>query len=415
MKFVLVSIGSRGDVEPFIALADLLIARGHEVHIQLPEQFEKLVENKLVHFHSLGPELMDLLNSSLGRVVMGGKGALWQKPRAVYQLGKINQKISIDMAQLQKELIHQVKPDRVLYSSKSTYAMIWSVDHPGQAIYVSPIPYIQRTKTSAQLLFKKNYGAFINKLTYDLAEWGLNLHLMKTAKKLGITNIQKKDLKKALYENAVVYTISPQLFKSPYDWPPQRKVLGYQERDKTLNWKAPEALVRFLEKHQKILFITFGSMTNPAPEEKTQTILDVLKKLRIPAIINTSEGGLIQPKNYDESNIYFISQVPYDWLLPKIYAVMHHGGAGTTHLSIKYRCASLIMPHIVDQFVWNRIIARKGLGPLGIKVSKITEDRLSPLVQDLWNNQRYKQEAVRIGDLMRAENYEDQIIKMITE
>lgn len=413
MKFILVSIGSRGDVEPFIALGELLAAKGHEVHIQIPEQFSKLIEDPKISFHSLGPEMIDLLNSPIGQKVMGGKGALWQKPRAVYRLGKINQRISKKMAKLQMELLNQIQPDRVLYSAKSSYPMLWSVDHPGKAIFITPIPFIQRTKTSAQLLFKKDYGKIINLLTYDLAAWGLKVHLKRTAKALGI-KFDPNGLKKALYENASVYTISPQLYESPSDWPPQRKVLGYQERNKTTNWTAPKKLSEFIDKHSKILFVTFGSMTNPDPESKTKAILSVLKKLKIPAIINTSEGGLMRPETYDEEQFYFINQVPYDWLLPNMYAVMHHGGAGTTHLTIKYGCVSLIMPHIVDQFVWNQIIHQRGLGPLGIKVSKITASTLEPLIADAWQNSSYKHKAVEAGKTMRAEHYEEEIISMLT-
>lgn len=413
MKFVLVAIGSRGDVEPFIAIGELLTAQGNEVHIQLPEQFRQLIEDPKMNFHSLGPEMLELLYSPLGKQVMGGKGALWQKPRAVYQLGKINQKISKKMAKRQLELIHKVHPDKVLYSAKASYPMLWSIDHPGQALFITPIPYIQRTETSTHLLFKKDYGKFINKLSYDLAEWGLNVHLKRIAKALGVS-FDLKRLKLALYENAVLYTISPQLFEAPYDWPEQRKVVGYQERNKVLHWQPPEELISFLNQHPKVLFVTFGSMTNPDPYGKTQLILKVLSQLRIPAIVNTSEGGLIKPKEFDQKQFYFINQIPYDWIFPKMYAVMHHGGAGTTHLSIKYGCVSLIIPHIVDQFLWNRIIHKKGLGPLGVKVSKLKEAKLRSLITDAWQNQSYKQKAEEVGAEMSNEHYENEILSILT-
>lgn len=77
MKFVLAAIGSWSDVEPFIAIGELLTAQGHEVHIQLPEQFQQLIEDPKMSFHSLDPEMLELLYSPLGQQVMGGKGALW--------------------------------------------------------------------------------------------------------------------------------------------------------------------------------------------------------------------------------------------------------------------------------------------------------------------------------------------------
>ena len=95
--------------------------------------------------------------------------------------------------------------------------------------------------------------------------------------------------------------------------------------------------------------------------EKTQTILNVLKRNRIAAIINSSWGGLEKIEAASET-IHFVNNIPYDWLLPKIYAVVHHGGSGTTHMALKYACPSLVIPHILDQFYWNNIIAKQKLG-----------------------------------------------------
>ena len=66
-----------------------------------------------------------------------------------------------------------------------------------------------------------------------------------------------------------------------------------------------------------------------------------------------------------------------------MYATIHHGGSGTTHMALKYGCASMIIPHIIDQFTWNKIIHEKGLGPLGMKVSKLTTAKLEPKLLEL--------------------------------
>lgn len=100
-------------------------------------------------------------------------------------------------------------------------------------------------------------------------------------------------------------------------------------------------------------------MINNDPTEKTKIILNILQRNGIPAIINTASGGLVEPENYDKEQFYFVNRIPYDWVFPKLYAVIHHGGSGTTHTAIKYGCASLIIPHIIDQYVWNKIVFEK--------------------------------------------------------
>ena len=86
-----------------------------------------------------------------------------------------------------------------------------------------------------------------------------------------------------------------------------------------------------------------------------------------------------------------------------MYAVIHHGGSGTTHLGIKYGCASMIIPHIIDQFVWNRIIADSGAGPKGITIGKITTTNLETLILELYHNKEYKERATKLAAQMQKE------------
>ncbi|MCB0637587.1 MAG: glycosyltransferase, partial [Lewinella sp.] len=151
------------------------------------------------------------------------------------------------------------------------------------------------------------------------------------------------------------------------------------------------------------LFITFGSMINAAPAEKTRLILNILERHRIPAILNTASGGLVEPTDYDRQLIHFVPRIPYDWILPKVHGVVHHGGSGTTHLALKYGCASLIIPHIIDQFVWNSLVHELGAGPKGIKINRLTGSRLEPLLLDLYQNPAFKARAEEIGAQMKQE------------
>ncbi|MCB9179601.1 MAG: glycosyltransferase, partial [Flavobacteriales bacterium] len=132
-------------------------------------------------------------------------------------------------------------------------------------------------------------------------------------------------------------------------------------------------------------------------------LLDILKRNRIPAIINTSSGGLVEPEAYDRDLFHFVGAVPYDWLFPRVYAVIHHGGSGTTHMAVRNGCASMIIPHVIDQFNWDRTIEEKDLGPRGVKVSRITVRNLEPRILDLMNNPAYKRNAEAMAGRMQEE------------
>ena len=191
------------------------------------------------------------------------------------------------------------------------------------------------------------------------------------------------------------------------------QVLGYQEREKATNWSPDPDLEAFIAAHDKILFVTFGSMLNPDPEVKTRIILDVLQDQHIPAIINTAAGGLIQPRGYRNELVYFVSSIPYDWILPRVYAAMHHGGSGTTHLAIKYGCPTMIIPHIIDQFVWNKMIFEAGIGPLGIQIGKINQRNIAPKIMELMHSQNFFEKTKAISDVMLRENFEEEICQAV--
>lgn len=164
-----------------------------------------------------------------------------------------------------------------------------------------------------------------------------------------------------------------------------------------------------------MLFITFGSMTNPEPEEVTKIIIDILERNNIPAIINTASGGLIKPDKYDSDLLHFVSRIPYDWIFPKVYGVIHHGGSGTTHLALKYGRATMIIPHIIDQFVWDKIIYELGAGPRGIKIDKITSKNLEPKILELVNNVSFKMKAEQVASQMGKEDFREEIYNSIIE
>ena len=156
-------------------------------------------------------------------------------------------------------------------------------------------------------------------------------------------------------------------------------------------------------------------MLNPEPELKTEIILEILERNKIPAIINTASGGLSKPHKFNSDLIYFVSQIPYDWIFQKVYAVIHHGGSGTTHLGIKYGCASMIIPHIIDQFAWDRMISDVGVGPKGIKISKINKKNLEPKILELLNNRKFKEKSEEIGNHMQKEDFKDELYRTIIE
>jgi len=416
MKILLCSIGTRGDIEPFLALGELLQRAGHEVFSLFPDQLRALSEDAGIKSYSLGPKFLDLLEGPAGKIAMGGGKMNLKKLKAYKTLIAQQSDINKEMIETQFRIIEEINPDRILHSAKAMYPLIWGMQKKGKSIFISPVPYLHYVKDHAHIGFNRNFGTFINKLTYKLANFALIRTTAKALKKLEFSkNISTKQIQKALFSENAIYTISPSLFKRPEYWNKNLQVLGYHERTKYNNWQATAQLKNFIEKHPKLALVTFGSMINDKPEQKTRIILDILEEKNIPAIINTSSGGLIEPKEYNSNLFHFVKSIPYDWIFPKLYAVIHHGGSGTTHTALKYACANLIIPHIIDQYVWNSLNAKMGSGPLGIDVKKISQKGLSPKIESLWNDARFKEKAEEIALKMSNEDFQEDIINFIEQ
>lgn len=414
MKVLLISIGTRGDVEPFLAVGKQLQENGHEVHTAFPAQYAYLAEETGLVCHPLDPAFIELIEGDSAKEIMGGKLGPIKKIRAYYKMYKASTQVNRSIFKEQHTLIQDLNPDRVVYSGKAVYPIAWSKTHMDKTILLSPVPcLIHPVKHLPHLGFHNSLGV-LNGLTYKLANWGLVTAIHSVSKILPETKgISKRELNSLVKQNKMVYAISEELFPRPDYWPAHVKVMGYQERPKQSVYAPDKRLLDFISLHEKILLVSFGSMENPSPKVKTNIILKELEKQGIPAIINCAEGGLEEPAEYNTSQFYFVSRIPYDWIFPQVYAVMHHGGSGTTHLAVKYGCSSLIIPHIIDQFLWNNIIHQKGLGPKGVSIQKISASRLTPLLSDLWTNDNYKRNAEVAGERMRKENHSERLIQFI--
>lgn len=415
MKIVLTSVGTRGDMEPFLAIGELLKEKGHRVICAFPEQFGELVHETGLEFASLGTKFMDLLDSQAGKDAMGGATG-FKKIIGTIKLALHQNDANKELLYRQQEIIERENPDRILYNGKAVYPVIWKLKNKGKTIFISAIPYMHYVKGHTHVALNSNWGDFFNKLTFELAYFGMYITIKISRRWLKIRdNFSYKAILEILRYNKSIYTVSPSLFSRPDDWSENLKVLGYQQRSKIIDWQPDKSLSDFIAKHKKVLFITFGSMVNPDPEKLTGIILDILERHKIHAIINTAAGGLVKPEHYNTDLIYFVPQISYEWIFPNIYGIIHHGGAGTTHLALLHGCATAIIPHIIDQFIWNKIVYDKGAGPKGIKIGKINSQDLERMILDLLTNTAYKKKAEQISYQMKKEYFKDELYRTIME
>lgn len=412
------ALGTRGDVEPLLALGSFLKSKGHEVVCGMSAQFKEIVEETHLRFSPFSKKYLEIIESETGSNFMGQKGSFLKKIRLLIEMYRQVKPIQRELVKQQRQLIREEEPDRIIYSMKCLYPVLWGMAKSDKSFMILPIPgMLHKVTTYSPVLPGSRYGYRFNKLIYwlvhntfarQIRDYTSDFHSDFPQLKLTKNSIKEFILSR---EN-VLYTISPSIFDRPDFWPDKARVVGYHERSRTSNWKPDDDLVEFIERYEKILFITFGSMLNTEPGKKTGDMLEILRKHNIPAIINTSSGGLVRPKVYPD-HVHFTHTIPYEWIFPKIYAVIHHGGSGTTHTALKYGCAMLVIPHILDQFFWAYIVRNKGVGPKGIPIKKLNQMTLEPVLLDLLSRKEYKLNSERIAEQMKKEKYADEMIALI--
>jgi len=415
-KILLIAVGSRGDIEPFLAVGQMLKRRGYQhVACVIPEQFKRLaVDEEGLEFYRLGTEFLELLDTSDGRDIMGSDVRGLAKLKLYYSLYKQSKSVQDKHMRIQAKAIEDFNPDLIIYHVKSIYPSGWEVHNPGKTLMLSPVPCIVKTTSSHPVLgFNFSLGEWFNRLTYGFT----NAIIRKTIKSYfnrlpSPVSLKSKEIKAAYQRTPMLFGIDNEIFPRDRSWTEDTHLVGYLERDKSQHYQAPESLVTFLQKHDKVMLVTFGSMINPAPESKTRIILDVLKKHNIPAVINTAAGGLVKLGDLDSELFYFVRSIPYDWLLPQIYGVIHHGGSGTTHLCAKYGCAAMIIPHIIDQHLWNTLNNNRGLGPKGPSIGKLSP-KFEELIIDLYTNPKYHNAALTISGRMHQGANPQRVVTLI--
>ena len=415
MRALLFSIGTRGDIEPFLAVAEILKAKDWEVICVFPEQFRNMVEDLGYPFHGFNKDFLELLEGAEAKNFMGGRGSVLQRISYLIKMSRQSIKLNGEMISFQHQLQELLYPDRIIYHPKCLTALLYGMAHPGKTIMLSPVPAIAHPVKHLNILGRSI--PFLNVLMANVSNIAKTLMIKKFSKdfrkdypavKVSLSRIRRE----MLYKETTLYAISEALFPKPTYWPDCAKIVGYHERDKTIHWEPDEALKTFLDLHPKVVFITFGSMTNADPRRKTRIIVDVLQKQGIPAIINTSWGGLEQPATFPE-HIHFVNNIPYDWIFQRVYAVVHHGGSGSTHTALKYGCPCLLIPHIIDQFMWRIIVREQQLGPDGIPIKKLQHDNFEAALLDLMNNPNYLENANKISEKMHRESDTDRYYDLI--
>jgi UDP:flavonoid glycosyltransferase YjiC (YdhE family) len=210
-----------------------------------------------------------------------------------------------------------------------------------------------------------------------------------------------------------LYGFSPSVIPAPADWSNDHHVTGFWFLDSAADWTPPQDLVTFLQAGSPPVYIGFGSMTTRKPEETTDLVIKALHQTNQRAILVSGWGGL-QKTDLPDS-VFMIDSIPHAWLFPRVAAVVHHGGAGTTAAGLRAGVPSIVIPFFADQPYWGGRVADLGVGPTPIPRKKLTVERLAQAIQIAVTDEAMRQRAVDLGLRIQAEDGVARAVEIIQQ
>ncbi len=406
MRIAVQTLGTRGDVQPYIALALGLIARGHDVQIAAPEQHETLVTERGVPYAALPGELLALIDTPEGKSALaGGEGF-----GAGFKLLKYVRPMMRRLLDQEWRAIEAFGADLIIYHPKSIAAPHIAEKLALPSILASPLPGFTPTKAFPSPLLPFTSLGQLNRASHALAIHGAKVLFGKVLREwrvssLGITGSRGRT------PIGTIYAYSPHVLPKPADWGQDVLVSGYWFLDSP-TWQMPAGLEAFLGAGTPPIYIGFGSMPGIDSDRLTAIVVEALDRSGNRGVLATGGGALAAVRT--AHHVHFISGAPHDRLFPHMKAAIHHGGAGTTGASLRAGKPMAICPFFGDQPFWARRVAALGAGPAPLSRKSLTVEALAEAIAAM-ADPRMQRKATLLAAAIEVENGVEQAVHFIEQ
>lgn len=406
MRIAIQTLGTRGDVQPYVALALGLMARGHQVQIAAPEQYEALVTERGVSYEALPGEFLALIDTPEGKAALaGGEGF-----GAGFKLLKHVRPMMRRLLDDEWKSVNAFGPDLIIYHPKSLAAPHMAEKLARPSILASPLPGFTPTKAfPSPLLPFTSLGPF-NRASHALATHGARVLFGKLlrewcASSLGHTGSRGRA------PIGTIYAYSPNVLPKPADWGQDVLVSGYWFLDSP-TWQMPADLEAFLGASKPPIYIGFGSMPGLDAERLTALVIEALDRTGNRGVLATGGGALSSAR--PARHVHFLAGAPHDRLFPHMKATIHHGGAGTTAAALRAGKPTAICPFFGDQPFWARRVSALGAGPAPLSRKSLTVDAIAAAIMAM-ADPGMQSRAAALGEAIEKENGVDEAVHFVEQ
>ncbi|MES2176352.1 MAG: glycosyltransferase [Gemmatimonadota bacterium] len=400
----LIALGSRGDVQPILALAAGLRDVGHSVRIATHESLRHYVERHGFAFRLVRPDL----------------GGMLQEPRVRDSM----ERGTFDMIVKFRAMMQEIRPQLDGMANDMFDACLGAdlIVHP--KVYGSACHYIARGLGVPSVAFglqpadptgdfatlalppRTHLGRRMNAWSHALAinalAWqpfraSTNAMLQRRLPTIRATRAGPfAEMQR--HEIPMLYAFSEHVVPRPTDWSDALHLTGYWWFDDA-GWRPPDELTRFLEAGPPPVYVGFGSMPSGSPRI-TRVVLDALRGSGQRGILAGRWEGI---PDSERACVFLADDVPHRWLFPRTAAVVHHSGAGTTAAALRAGVPSINVPFFVDQPFWGERVRALGVGPNPIPMRHLNADRLAMAIKQAVSGSAMRDRCVALSERLASD------------
>ncbi len=405
-RITILTAGSRGDVQPYVALGLALKAAGYQVRLASFDVFEDFVTGFGLEFIAITNPFAELSETDDWKCWEASGG---NTLRYVSQLGRMVRAARAALEQMFDDMWRAAQDAELLIASSSAMSAPHMAEQLkcrlcwGLSIPMSPTASFPHYLSPTMFRLGANY----NRLTYRLADhiyWHVfgpsldnfrqhSLHLppLRRSRAYGLF---------ARCEGPVLYGYSGSVIPKPKDWSDQLHVTGFWFLDRAHDWRPPPALIDFLAAGPPPIYLGLAGMDSVEPEKLVDLALKALAQTRQRGLLRLDGVGQLKLPEWALQ----IEPTAHDWLLPQMSVVVHHGGAGTTAAALRAGVPSIVIPGFYDQPFWAQRLADLGVGTQPIAPQQLTAGRLAAAIRVATSDESMRARAAELGQKIRAEN-----------
>ncbi len=406
---MIVAGGSRGDVQPMVALGRALAATGAEVTLCAAPDFADLAARHDLAFLGLGMPMATLIETDEAKAWLGHSShnpwvELRNLTRMIDYATRAQGDLALELAGRADLFIGGILTADVIDAlsgargGRQVIAMLAPM-LPSRAGSVCLHPPRPRSVSVLNLL--------ASRITLLLAGRTMRSPGDRARRSLGLSAHGARGVARVWQRTPSLLGASRLVCPPPRDWPHHTQATGYWFLDE--GDQVDQRVQDFLKAGEPPVYVGFGSMSTRDPAATSGLIASAFERAGCRGVVHRGSAGL--DTDAFPAEVLVVDDVPHGSLFPRLAGVIHHGGAGTTAAALRAGTPTGAVPHIGDQPYWGRRLHELGVGPPPVARHALDAERLGGMIAALAENERYRAAA---GELAKGLAAEDGLATAVT-